>query len=230
MASRILAFLLILTAQTAPGLAQGKLTSVYYHRPTRTYTTYYVNPASDTGSSLTPLNRKRIVDATRAVLAKKGLTPGDASADLLVNIVSVDSSRAGQRAGRPFNDWYRLFHGETAGPGTMGGQEPVGTLLPPGLLGNMADTTRSRARDTVAPPPLPPPKPQPSYVYGAVIIDVIDVGKRVLIWEGVANQPLDLPMKDPDKHIPGMVTRLVGAFDQAKAGAADSAAKGQTPK
>jgi hypothetical protein len=223
MAPRILAFLLILNAQMT--LAQGKLTSVYYHKPTRVYTTFYINPASDTGSSLTALNRKRIVEAAKAVLAKKGLTPGDASADLLINIVSVDSSQKGQRAGRPLNDWYRLFHGETAGPGAAAGQEPVGSLLSPSVLGNLADSTR---HEDSAPPP--PPKPQPSYIYGAVIIDVIDVGKRMLIWEGVANRALDLPMKDPDKHIPEVVTRLMGAFDLVRAGSADSTAKGQTPK
>ena len=196
------------------------------------YTTFFINPVSDTGTSLTPVNRDQICGTARALMVKKGLTQGDATADLLVNIVSVDSSRAAQRAGRPLNDWYRLFHGEGTGPGQIGGGEPVGTLLPEKLLGSV-DTGREIHGDTSvlridSPAPradsasIPPPKPR-SYAYGTLIIDVIDKDKRILLWEGVAEGPVDVPMKDPDKHLSGVVTRLLDHYSPA-------GSPGQTPK
>ena len=213
--------------------------SQYYHSPARPYATFSINPVSDTGGSLTTFNRRRIVATARGLMVKKGLTPGDGTADLLVNIVSVDSSRAGQRAGRPLNDWYRLFHGDQAAPGRVGEQEIVGSLLSDSLLGKMSQTDTVRdgrkpadsaagktgpaaktparsatpgglaaAPDSAAPPA---PKP-PAYAYGALIIDVIDRDKRVLLWEGVANRAVDVPSRDADKRVPAVVMHLLEQF------------------
>jgi hypothetical protein len=225
--------------------SHGKVYSYQYYHPhgSRPYTTFSINPVSDTGASLTAFNRQRIVATARDLMVKKGLTPGDATADLLINIVSVDSSRAGQRAGRPLNEWYRLFHGDQAAPGRVGEQEIVGSLLSDSILGKMghtdtvvqkraaraqaggvaagrrpgADTSASRAHpgaDTShAPDSAAPPVPKPpAYAYGALIIDVIDRDKRVLLWEGVANRPVDVPSRDADKRVPAVVVRLLERF------------------
>jgi hypothetical protein len=153
--------------QSPPTYSASVLSTRFFHPLTKTYTTFFINPVSDTGTSLTDFNRKRIAGTVRALLVKKGLTPGDATADLLVNIVSVDTCKVGRLAGRPLNDWYRRFHG-------------------------LVDT--------------------PAFVYGALVIDIIDKDKKELIWEGVVNRPLDVPMKDPDRHIDPWVTRLLADF------------------
>lgn len=205
-------FFLVAACKTPKGVSHGKdYTSQYYHGATRPYATFSINPVSDTGSSLTVFNRARIVATTRALMVRKGLTPGDATADLLVNIVSVDSSRSGQQAGRPLNNWYRLFHGDRVAPGRVGPQEIVGTLIPESLLENR-DTVPAR-RDSAAPADTQPtPPPPPAYIYGALIIDVIDRDKRVLLWEGVANRAVDVPARDADKRIPAIVGRLLDRF------------------
>lgn len=214
--------------------------SRYHHAPTRVYQTFSINPVSDTGSSLTAFNRAWIVSETRAQMVKKGLTPGDATADLLVNIVSVDSSRAGQMAGRPLNHWYRLFHGGSIGPAGDGPGEIVGTLLPDSLLRTLdsdwaappkVDTARgkktagavkpdSAAADTAPPPPKGPPPPQ--LTYGALVIDVIDRDKRLLLWEGVANRPVDVPARDAEKRTQAVVNRLLEGY-HPEAGPKDTA-------
>lgn len=207
-------------------------TSRYHHDPTRVYQTFSINPVSDTGTSLTAFNRKWIVSETRAQMVKKGLTPGDATADLLVNIVSVDSSRAGQMAGRPLNDWYRLFHGGTIRPAGEGPGEIVGTLLPDSLLQQLdsgwvvhpkraartADSQR-HPLDTAPPgaggPPVaggPSPSKEPQLAYGALVIDVIDRDKRLLLWEGIANRAVDIPARDAEKRTQAMVIRLMEGY------------------
>ena len=114
---------------------------------------------------------------------------------------------------------------------------------PPGPGRQIAPPPAARPADTsgqsatagdlaVAPASAAPKAPkQPSYAYGAIIIDVIDVAKRCPdLGRGGQPVPWMLPMKDPDKHIPEAVTRLMGSFDLAKAGSVDSTAKGQTSK
>ena len=227
------------SCKTPSGLTgHSAYSSTYYQTPWKAYATFYINPASETGPSLTALNQKRMVGAVRAGMIAKGLTRGDATADLVVNIVSVDTSRAGQLAGRPNNEWFRLFHGGGLSMSATSFDSIRGSLLPDsgwsrpkgaaakadsvraGSTSTKADTsmTASAGTDsskvaTQAKGALPNPATQANpYVYGALIIEVIDTKQRILLWEGVANRPLDVPMKDPDKRIPAAIGRLLQKF------------------
>ena len=203
------------SAVSGPGF-----TARYHHAPTRVYKSFSINPVSDTGASLTAFNRQWIVLEARTQMVAKGLTPGDATADLLVNIVSVDSTHAGQAAGRPLNDWYRLFHGGTIRPDNTEG-EIVGTLLPDSLLRSLDSgwvsprertVPKAAAKDTAAPPPV---QKGPGLAYGALVIDVIDRDKRLLLWEGIANRGVDVPARDAEKRVQAIVRRLLEGYHPA---------------
>jgi hypothetical protein len=87
---------------SATGSRQSSISAAYYHKPWKGYTTFYIHPDALKSVSLTPLNQARICAAVSNQMIAKGLTRGDATADLVVNIVSVDSSMDGQHKGRPF--------------------------------------------------------------------------------------------------------------------------------
>jgi hypothetical protein len=72
-----------------------------------------------------------------------------------------------------------------------------------------AGTVAGKSVDTAVVPKGPP---TPRYVYGALIIEVIDKKRRMLIWEGVADRPVDVPMKDPDRRIGTIITRMMTGF------------------
>lgn len=231
---------------SAVGARSSAISSAYYHKPWKGYTTFYIHPDAPKGISLTALNQARICAAVTAQMIRVGLTRGDATADLVVNIVSVDSSKEGQHKGRPVNDWFRMFHGEGMGAAASSDDLLNGTLIPDSLLGadsaktsmpkGTADSNRPAGKprtpnpgDTAKAPAVqrPPdtgqsgnpaasrtaagPQP-PRYVYGALIVEVIDQKRRTLLWEGVGNQAVDVPMKDPDRRIGGIITRMMAGF------------------
>jgi len=55
-----------------------------------------------------------------------------------------------------------------------------------------------------------------NYIDGSLIIDVIDRGKRELIWEGVGNSEIDGPIKDPDTKIPKAINKIMATLPPAK--------------
>lgn len=236
---------------SATGSRQSSISGAYYHKPWKGYTTFYIHPDALKSVSLTPLNQARICAAVANQMIAKGLTRGDATADLVVNIVSVDSSMDGQRKGRPSNEWFRVFHGVGMNVSITSLDSLKGTLIPDSLLGEdhprrgAADSGRGgrgaadgggahkiltdsvlgtakvtgggdsakpaagKSADTTVVPKGPP---TPRYVYGALIIEVIDKKRRMLIWEGVADRPVDVPMKDPDRRIGTIITRMMTGF------------------
>src|SRR5437762_2901803 len=50
------------------------------------------------------------------------------------------------------------------------------------------------------------------YKDGSLIIDVVDVGTKKIIWEGVGNKEIDGPIKDPEKRIPEAVASIMAGF------------------
>ena|SRR2546428_11448624 len=51
-----------------------------------------------------------------------------------------------------------------------------------------------------------------NYKDGSLIIDVIDVQKKQLIWQGIGNKEIDGPIKDPDKAIPAGIAKIMASF------------------
>ncbi len=124
----------------------------------------------------------------------------------------------------PLDQWFKVFHGNvlTAGGSVMTGARPEGRGSGPG----QPDTTArgvSGGKDTAAGATGISGRGDTAvgaigvpavtgYTNGALFIEIIDKKQRFLIWEGVINRPVDVPMKDPDKHIPAAVGRLMGRF------------------
>lgn len=210
------------------------VSSAYYHKPWKGYTTFYIHPDAAKTVSLTALNGPRICAAVSGQMIHKGLTRGDATADLVVNIVSVDSSKDGQGKGRPRNEWFRLFHGAGMNVVNQLPDSLTGSLIPDSLPGKSegdsarakpvpAGTTRPAAGKTPADIPSgktrdtgatvsPQGPPTPHYAYGSLIIEVIDQKRQTLIWEGVADRAVDVPMKDPDRRIRAVIAHIMDRF------------------
>lgn len=237
---------------SATGARPSPISAAYYHKPWKGYTTFYIYPDALQGVSLTALNQARICAAVSNQMIAKGLTRGDATADLVVNIVSVDSSMAGQHQGRPLNEWFRVFHGVGMNVSVTSLDSLKGTLIPDSMLGEdslrrkaagggggaadggargadgggtrngLVDSVLGGSGDSAAGAKAagkgaemvvaPKGPATPRHVYGALIIEVIDKKRRTLIWEGVADRAVDVPMKDPDRRIGTIVNRMMAGF------------------
>jgi hypothetical protein len=51
-----------------------------------------------------------------------------------------------------------------------------------------------------------------SYIAGSLIIEVANSANQKLLWEGIGNQDIDAPSKDPDKTIPAAVQKIMASF------------------
>ena len=51
---------------------------------------------------------------------------------------------------------------------------------------------------------------------GSLIIDILDASSKQLIWEGIGNKEIDLPMKNADKVIPEAVKAILEKFPPEK--------------
>jgi hypothetical protein len=50
------------------------------------------------------------------------------------------------------------------------------------------------------------------YVAGSLIIEVASAATKKLLWEGVGNQDIDQPLKNPDKTIPSDIQQIMASF------------------
>lgn len=55
-----------------------------------------------------------------------------------------------------------------------------------------------------------------NYKDGSLIIDIGDANTKNLIWEGIGNQEIDKPLKDPDTQIPAAVASIMKSFPPGK--------------
>lgn len=51
-----------------------------------------------------------------------------------------------------------------------------------------------------------------SYNEGTLIIDIVDAKKGTLIWTGVGNSEIDVPLKNPDEVIPNAVKKILAYY------------------
>lgn len=51
-----------------------------------------------------------------------------------------------------------------------------------------------------------------NYKDGSLIIDIADAKTNNLVWEGIGNQEIDKPLKDPDTQIPAAVASIMKNF------------------
>lgn len=51
-----------------------------------------------------------------------------------------------------------------------------------------------------------------NYKDGSLIIDIADAKTNALIWEGIGNQEIDKPLKNPDTEIPAAITSIMKNF------------------
>jgi hypothetical protein len=50
------------------------------------------------------------------------------------------------------------------------------------------------------------------YKDGSLIIEVVNASTKKLIWEGIGNQQIDAPIKNPDTAIPAAVQKIMASF------------------
>ena len=55
-----------------------------------------------------------------------------------------------------------------------------------------------------------------NYKDGSLIIDIADAKKNSLVWEGIGNQEIDKPIKNPDTQIPAAVASIMKSFPPGK--------------
>jgi hypothetical protein len=51
-----------------------------------------------------------------------------------------------------------------------------------------------------------------NYIAGSLIIEVAAAQNNKLLWEGIGNQDIDSPSKDPDKTVPIVVQKIMASF------------------
>lgn len=51
-----------------------------------------------------------------------------------------------------------------------------------------------------------------NYKDGSLIIDIVDANTKKLFWEGIGNQEIDKPLKDPDTEIPVAISSILAGF------------------
>jgi hypothetical protein len=51
-----------------------------------------------------------------------------------------------------------------------------------------------------------------NYISGSLIIEVANASNQKLLWEGIGNQNIDSPSKNPDKAIPAAVQKIMAGF------------------
>jgi hypothetical protein len=51
-----------------------------------------------------------------------------------------------------------------------------------------------------------------NYKDGSLIIDIVDAKSKNLIWEGIGNEEIDKPLKDPDTAIPAAVASILAKY------------------
>lgn len=51
-----------------------------------------------------------------------------------------------------------------------------------------------------------------NYKDGSLIIDIADAKSNNLIWEGIGNEEIDKPLKDPDTQIPAAIASIMKGF------------------
>jgi hypothetical protein len=51
-----------------------------------------------------------------------------------------------------------------------------------------------------------------NYKDGSLIIDIIDAGKKQLIWQGIGNKDVEKPLKDPETQIPELISKILADF------------------
>jgi len=51
-----------------------------------------------------------------------------------------------------------------------------------------------------------------NYTAGSLIVEVVHAGTQKLLWEGIGNQDIDAPSKNPDQTIPPIVAKIMASF------------------
>ncbi|SMO54459.1 DUF4136 domain-containing protein [Solitalea koreensis] len=140
------------------------------------YKTYAFYQLTDTSRAISELNRKRILEAIKSEMNKKGFTESS-NPDLMVNALAI----------------LKDMKSVTANTNYMG---YGGYYRPYGGGMGMSTTTYDVN----------------NYKDGSLIIDIVDIQKKQLIWQGVGNKEIDGPIQDPDKTIPEAISKIMASF------------------
>ncbi|MCK5776215.1 MAG: DUF4136 domain-containing protein [Bacteroidales bacterium] len=149
------------------------------------YKTYLFLPWNKQSDEiLTDIDKKRFRDAIRTDLNILGYTESNTVADLAINIFIIIDEKTGTTS---YNDFY------TSGTGVGYYYGPWGYNNP----GGVSPVTTMHSYD---------------YQEGTLILDLLDVKKKQLAWQGIAHRTLDSKPKDADQNIKEIIDKLFRDF------------------
>ena len=165
------------------GCAPSLKVTADYDR-TANFSAYKTFTIADIGSkhAVSELNVKRVINAIRDNMTKKGFTEVSEGADMLVNATSIMNKKQTITANTNsygYGGYYRPYGYWGAG------------------IGASSSTTTFNSYD---------------YVDGSLIIDVVNNKEQKLLWQGIGNAEIDKAPKDPDKFISDAVTKIMAGF------------------
>lgn len=147
------------------------------------YKSFAFHQLTDKSGSVSDLNKNRILRAIKADLLKKGLTENKDNPDLLVNVTTILENKKSVVATTDYYGYGGVYRPYGWGVGYAGFAPPSTTTF------NVYE-----------------------YKDGSLIIDLIDAGKKQLVWQGTGNKEIDKPSSDPDTAITEAVTKIMADF------------------
>jgi len=152
----------------------------------KTYTFLPWNKQSD--EILSDFDKKRFHSAIEYEMTKLGYEKVDNNADLAINVFLIIDQKTGTSA---YTDYY------TSGVGVGYYYGPWGSNYP----GGVSAYTTMHSYD---------------YKEGTLVLDILDVKKKQLAWQGIAKKTIDSNPKSVDQGIKMVVAKLFTKFPVEK--------------
>lgn len=152
-----------------------------------TYKTYTFEGWQDNSDDiLNEFDKKRLLDAFRSELSKKGMEAKESDADVMITLFIVVNEKSSTTAYTDFNGG--LGYGGRWGWGYGG-------------MGMGSATTTYTESD---------------YKEGTLVIDMYDSGSKQLVWQGVLTSTVNENPKKREKTIPKKVAKLMKKYPPKK--------------